>query len=176
MSAESSGSNSIEPCVPSPQTASCPPGTSSFVTMAISGPASARIAGRGDASPVAERIASLADPALSSLSTGLSIASRSTCEAVLPWRRAIRSILRIVSSLTRKASRRRVRFNSRPRSLCRVAYRFLPAVNSDRSTASAIALYPASFGCRWSRMLYAGRICFGLAGSFVAASKSMTPS
>ena len=49
-------------------------------------------------------------------------------------------------------------------------------LNNARSIASAIALYPASPGCRWSPESYAGRNRAGWLGSRVAWSKSMTPS
>src|SRR5581483_11038351 len=48
--------------------------------------------------------------------------------------------------------------------------------NSDKSMASAIALYPASLGCRLSRILKPGRNFLGCSGSRVARSKSTMPS
>ena len=42
--------------------------------------------------------------------------------------------------------------------------------------ASAITLYPASLGWRWSQESYSGRNIFGLPGSRVALSKSITAS
>ena len=42
--------------------------------------------------------------------------------------------------------------------------------------ASAIALYPASLGWRWSQESYRGRNRFGFSGPRVALSKSITAS